>query len=168
MGGEQGGKEAHAVGDDGLAGGSSTVNNDHLAGSRIRPHRKASGDEDSQAENHSHGDHGPCHRGRRSRRNRNHPLVDEPREQRAQVHLQDGSHSSGAGQSNVNITNNGPNNGQIAGTINNVGSTVNGGGLSNDIQVELDAIVNRNTSVVALYLKAGLKATKTFTRARVP
>ena len=59
----------------------------------------------------------------------------------------------------VNITNNGTNNGQMAGTINNVGSTVNGGGLSNDPEGFVKAIVDRNTSVVALYLKSGLKAT---------
>ncbi len=66
-----------------------------------------------------------------------------------------GLHSSGA----VNITNNGTNNGQIAGTITNVGSTVNGGGLSNDPKGFVNAIVNRNANVVALYLKSGLEAT---------
>lgn len=73
----------------------------------------------------------------------------------------DGSGGSGpgAGHNQVNITNNGTNNGQIAGTINNVGSTVNGGGLSNDPQGFVNAIVNRNASVVALYLKSGLEAT---------
>jgi hypothetical protein len=67
--------------------------------------------------------------------------------------------SPGASQSNFNIVNNGTNNGQIGGIINNVGSTVNGGGLSNDPQGFVNAIVNRNTSVVALYLESGLKAT---------
>lgn len=66
---------------------------------------------------------------------------------------------SGADKGHFNITNNGTNNGTIAGTINNVGSTVNGGGLSNDPQGFVTAIVNRNTSVVALYLKSGLEAT---------
>ncbi len=70
-----------------------------------------------------------------------------------------GSFCSGASQGSVNITNNGTNNGQMAGTINNVGSTVNGGGLSNDPEGFVKAIVDRNTSVVALYLKSGLKAT---------
>jgi hypothetical protein len=70
-----------------------------------------------------------------------------------------GPHGSGAGQGHSNITNNGTNNGQIAGgNITNVGSTVNGGGLSNDPQGFVNAIVNRNTSVVALYLKSGLEA----------
>lgn len=66
--------------------------------------------------------------------------------------------SDGSGGSG-NITNNGTNNGQIGDTINNVGSTVNGGGLSNDPQGFVNAIVNRNASVVALYLKSGLDAT---------
>ena len=70
-----------------------------------------------------------------------------------------GGSGPGASQSNFNITNNGTNNGQIGGIINNVGSTVNGGGLSNDPQGFVNAIVNRNASVVALYLKSGLKAT---------
>jgi hypothetical protein len=69
-----------------------------------------------------------------------------------------GVHSSGVGQSPVNITNNGTNNGQIAGTINNIGSTVNGGGLSNDPPGFVNSIVSRNTRVVALYLKSGLEA----------
>ena len=35
---------------------------------------------------------------------------------------------------------------------------MNGGGLSNDPQGFVNAIVNRNASVVALYLKSGLEA----------
>jgi len=74
--------------------------------------------------------------------------------------------SGGAGQGQVQI--NGNNNGQVAGTINNYGSA----GLSNDPKARIveqtghwsvpgfhDAIVNRETSIVALYLKSGMKAT---------
>ena len=75
-----------------------------------------------------------------------------------------GSGGSGAAgqrqvQNNGGIQINGNNNGQVAGTINNVGSTVNGGGLSNDPQGFVDAIVNRDTRIVALYLQSGMKAT---------